>query len=237
MTTTLRDLMLVCRNGHVITDRLRERPDLRLPRCDRCGADTLDRCETCGHLFGGANPVPGFEPVATHPPPRMCTTCGTVFPWALPDAPPSDEPLERLERLLRRLPLVARELGRRERAPLTIRDERDLDDLVRALLPIHFDDVRVEARTPRYSPGNRSAFWLPEAEALVVAYLVGTRFDEATLAARHAEDVEYCRARSGILHLVMFIHDPDRRLRGAERLEAQWSRSERKPAVRLVISS
>ena len=34
MTTILRDLMLVCRNGHVITDRLKARPDLRLPRCD-----------------------------------------------------------------------------------------------------------------------------------------------------------------------------------------------------------
>src|SRR5688572_6035303 len=67
-----RDLMLVCRNGHVITDRLRARPDLRLPRCDLCGAATLDRCPTCAHQFAGAIPVPGFEPVGTRGAPAVC---------------------------------------------------------------------------------------------------------------------------------------------------------------------
>ena len=42
------DVMQVCRNGHVITDLLRNSPERRLTHCDRCGATTLDRCENAG---------------------------------------------------------------------------------------------------------------------------------------------------------------------------------------------
>ncbi|MBO0698011.1 MAG: DUF2321 domain-containing protein, partial [Zavarzinella sp.] len=70
-----RDSMLVCANGHVITDRLRARPDLRRARCDRCGAPTLDRCRTCGHELPGATSVPGYETVGSYPAPLACSGC------------------------------------------------------------------------------------------------------------------------------------------------------------------
>lgn len=225
--------MLVCRNGHVITDRLKARPDLRSPRCDRCGADTLDRCETCGTLFGGANPVP-FDPVATRLAPTVCTTCGATFPWTRAESPNTDELFVRLENLFRRLPLVARELGRRGRSPLTIRDERDLDDLVRALLPIHVDDVRVETRTPTYSSRNRLAFFVPTVDAVIAAHLVNSGVDESEMELRRKVDVEHFRSKC--LTLLLFVHDPERRLPNPERLEAIWSRGGPKLEVRCVIA-
>lgn len=228
----LRDRMLICRNGHVITDRLTARPDLHLPRCDMCGADTLDRCPTCAHLFAGAHPVPGFEPVGTRGAPTVCTTCGAALPWARQTETPDDDPVARVESLLRRLPRVAGELARRERAPLVVRDDRDLDDLVRALLPIHFDDVRPQARTPRYDPGNRKAFLLPAGAVAVVTHLIGPGTNELELARRLSADVEEYRGRAECRTLVVFVYDPEQRLRDPWRLEAVWSLADR---VRCVI--
>src|SRR4051794_35071047 len=121
-----RERMLVCRAGHLITERLTSRPDLRLPRCDRCGADTLDRCDTCGHLLGGAWPSHGLDPIGSQPP-TVCTACGAAFPWAKLDEPSADEALGKLEHLLRRLPRVARELRLLPTPAFDLRDERDLD--------------------------------------------------------------------------------------------------------------
>src|SRR5262245_54418278 len=237
MTTTEklpRDLMLVCRNGHVITDRLRARPDLRLPRCDLCGAATLDRCPTCAHLFAGAAVVHGFEPVGTRSAPAVCTACGVIFPWARPPEPPDDGPLARLELLLRRLPRVVRELGRRERAPLVVRDDRDLDDVVRALLAVHTDDVRPQARTPMYDTGNRTAFALVVESLFVVSHLVRIGMDEVEVTRRLVADAEEFRSRSGCKMLLALVYDPDRRLPDPQRLEAVWSQPER---ARCVIAS
>lgn len=233
MTTITRDLMLVCRNGHVITDRLRANPDWRLTRCDRCGADTLDRCETCGQLFGGANLVPGFEPVAHRHAPRICTMCGAAFPWTHAEQGPDETPLIRLERLLRRLPRVAFELGRRERAPLTIRDERDLDDLIRAILPIEFDEVRTQTRTPSYSQRARTVFFLPEFSTRIVAHLIGTGINELEMRRRFQVDLD--EYRTACQQFVLLVVDPERRLPNPEQLEVAWSQSTESLEVGCII--
>jgi hypothetical protein len=231
MLTATRDRMLVCRCGHLITDRLTTRPDLRLPRCDRCGADTLDRCDTCGTLLAGALSVHGLDPIGSRPP-AFCTTCGVAFPWTAEPTPPDESPLGRLEHLLRRLPRVARELRLLPGSRSDVREERDLDNLVRALLPIHFDDVRPEARTPRYAAGTRTAFVLPEVEAVLVPHLIGLGLNEVGLTRRFTEDIDQYRDRCRTL--VLFVYDPERRL--PERLEAAWSRTEGRLAVRCVVS-
>src|SRR3954466_12766991 len=105
------DVMQVCRNGHVITDLLRSRPESGRNHCDRCGADTLEKCPTCGRDLPGALAVPDLQPVGSRRAPLYCATCGAAFPWAGQAGPAqASEPLARLEGLLRRLPLVIRQL-------------------------------------------------------------------------------------------------------------------------------
>src|SRR5438874_339984 len=146
----VQDVMQVCRNGHVITDLLRSSPGSGLAHCDRCGAATLDRCPTCGRGLPGAFIVPGLQPVGARRPPLYCPACGAAFPWAREPRPAgAPTALARLEALLRRLPRVVRQLRSRQdgRPPFRVEDEKDLEDLARALLPLHFDDVRPECRT------------------------------------------------------------------------------------------
>jgi hypothetical protein len=214
-----RDRMLVCRSGHLITDRLTIHPELNTSRCDRCGADTLDRCDTCGTLFAGAMPSFGLDPIGSRPP-AVCSTCGSPFPWAKLADPEGNDLLSQLEHLLRRLPRVMHEL----------RPAPDLDTLVRAMLHVHFDDVRPQKRTPLYSTGNCVAFRLPEIEAVVVAHRVGLGVGESELSVRWEEDMEEFPNRT----LIFFVFDPERRL--PERLEAIWSREDGKRVVRAVVA-
>ncbi len=78
---SVQDVMQVCRNGHVITDRLHSCPESGLAHCDRCGAATLDHCLTCGRELPGAIAVPGLQPIGVRQPPCYCPTCGVAFPW------------------------------------------------------------------------------------------------------------------------------------------------------------
>src|SRR5436305_1992604 len=122
--TETQDVMQVCRSGHVITDQLYANPESGKGHCDRCGAETLDHCLTCGAALPGAVPVSGLVLIGGRRAPRYCATCGAAFPWTRP-APIFQAALwPKLEPLLRRLPRVARELGWRqtERPPFRIED-------------------------------------------------------------------------------------------------------------------
>lgn len=205
------DVMQVCRNGHVITDQLRTNPASGLPHCDRCGAATLERCLTCGRELPGAVAVP-LRPVGARQPPRYCATCGAAFPWTDRSGPaPTAEPLVRLEALLRRLPVVIRQLRVRhgERPPFRVADVHDLEDLLRALLPLQFDTIRPECRTPLYAPDTRTDFLLaPEQLALTVKH-AGPEQRGLELARQLEEDSVYYRRLRNCQTLVCFVYDPE----------------------------
>jgi len=237
------DVMQVCRNGHVITDRLLHSPESAASHCERCGAATLDRCGTCGQLLAGAVLAPGLVPIGRSRPPAYCSTCGAAFPWTKKPVALASPALATLDHLLRRLPLVIRQLRSRHggRAAFRIEDEYDLEDLLRAFLPLHFDDVRPESRTPSYASSTRTDFLVvpvggEQAIALIVKRAAAGR-GEKVLAAQWEEDKAYYEKRSVCRALVGLVYDPERLLQDPGTLEIAWSRSLGDLPVHCVIAS
>jgi hypothetical protein len=236
------DVMQVCRNGHVITDRLHTCPASAANHCDRCGATTLDRCPTCGKHLPGAVVVPGLAPVGRPHPPAYCATCGAAFPWTRRPAAAAPTPLAVLETMLRRLPRVARQLRTRQgdRPPFRVDDERDLEDLLRALLPLHFDDVRPESRTPAYAATTRTDFLIVSAHTGRATALTAKRatpeLREGPLTEQWRQDVACYEGRRDCRALVGFVYDPEGLLRDPATLETAWSRSPGELELRCVVA-
>jgi hypothetical protein len=240
---TTHDVMQVCRNGHVITDLLHTYPERGLSHCDRCGAETLDRCQTCGRQLPGAALVPGLVTLGGARAPQYCADCGARFPWTNRQPPsPEPQPAWDLEALLRRVPAAVRQLRTRHdnRPPFRVRDVYDLEDLLRAALPLGFDEVRHERRTPAYAPGTRTDFLVrtgPEAVAAVVVKHTSPEAGERQLAAQLEADVGYYEKRGKVGRVVAFVYDPEGLLREPRRLEELWSKRHGDVETRCVIAS
>ena len=231
---SVQDVMQVCRNGHVITDLLRTWPERALTHCDRCGAVTMERCETCGHELPGAFVVPGLQPVGTRAAPHYCSVCGAAFPWTRQRRPPKRESLTLLDNLLRRLPRVIRQLRVRhgDRPPFRVADERDLEDLLRSLLPLHFEDIRPECRTPSYGAVTRTDFLLaPQGIALTIKLATPRILEQVP------EDASYYRRERKCRTLVVFVYDPEAALREPCLPPAVRAEDGEEPEVRCVIAS
>jgi len=230
--------MQICRNGHVITDLLHTFPERALGHCDRCGAATLNQCQTCGQEIPGAVYVPEAAPIGARRPPDYCSACGAAFPWTRRKTPYLPGSLAGLESLLQRLPLVARQLRDRQgdRPAFRVDDERDLEDLLRALLPLHCDDVRYERRTPRYASGTRTDFLIGASGGVLLGKRVTPLVREKHLGEQLTEDIAYYRAK-GCRTLVACIFDPERLLFDPDRLARTWAEGSEELRVRPIIAS
>jgi DpnII restriction endonuclease/uncharacterized protein DUF2321 len=233
------DVMQVCCNGHVITDRLHACPEAGRNRCERCGAATLDRCATCGWELPGTVFVPGLMPVGSRQPPKFCAMCGAAFPWAMRRRPPAAGAHSQLENLLRRSPLVIRQLRSRHgrRPAFRVEDTHDLEDLLRALLPLYFDDIRPEGRTPPYAETTRTDLLIaPQRLALTIKYARST-VSAAQIKEQLREDAAYWRGQRNCRTLIAFLYDAEAVLREPAALEAAWSNQDDSLDVRCIIAA
>lgn len=81
------DVMLVCQNGHVRTDRLGAFPRFMTNYCEICGTRFIHMCQDCGEPIRGA--IRGnwteelfaeMHEVRTKLP-RYCDVCSCPYPW------------------------------------------------------------------------------------------------------------------------------------------------------------
>ena len=122
-----------------------------------------------------------------------------------------------------------------------MRDEHDLEDLLRAVLPLHFDEVRPARRTPSYALCTRTDFRLGSEPgqvpiALACKMVPGPGWEES-LQEQWQEDRGYYLRVRDCRCLVGMVYDPEGRLRDAARLEGTCTRTEDDLPGRLVIAT
>ena len=95
------------------------------------------------------------------------------------------------------------------RRPLTLTDEYDVQDLLGALLKLHFSDVRPEEWTPSY-PGNASRmdFLLKPEQVVVEAKMTRKGLGQKELVTQLAEDILRYQAHQDCRTLICFVYDP-----------------------------
>lgn len=110
-----------------------------------------------------------------------------------------------------RFTIVANALAERhgDRATISITDEYDVQDLLGALLKLHFTDVRPEEWTPSYA-GNASRmdFLLKPEHVVVEAKMTRKGLGQKELVTQLAEDILRYQSHQDCQTLICFVYDP-----------------------------
>ncbi len=120
----------------------------------------------------------------------------------------------------------ARQLRRRHsnRSTLQIGDEYDVQDLLNALLRLHFEDVRPEEWTPSYAGGsNRMDFLLKDEEIAIEVKMTRDGLKDKEVGDQLLIDIAKYQAHPNCKSLYCFVYDPDGHIRNPRWLEKDLS--------------
>ncbi|MEW5683921.1 MAG: hypothetical protein AB1942_03275 [Pseudomonadota bacterium] len=152
-----------------------------------------------------------------------------------------DEPdhLTLIEKICLRFHAVARQLQHRHagRETISIEDEYDVQDLLHAILRLHFDDIRAEEWTPSYAGGSSRVDFLLKTEEIVVE----VKKTRPSMKARElGEQLIIDRARYEVhpncKALVCFVYDPEGRIGNPVGIERDLEGHSGPLKVRVIIA-
>ncbi len=160
------------------------------------------------------------------------------------DIPPfqpmsEQETLKLVRKVCLRLPAVARQLRLRKDSQPTveIEDNYDLQDLLRALLKMEFDEVDTDEWTPPYAGSvPRTTLLLNREQIAIVAKK--TRFGMTTkeIAEQVSTDSAFYSARNRSTTLFCFVYDPEGRIGSPKRLETDLTRVSDRYNVEVLVA-
>lgn len=224
------DAQQVCLKGHQITDSYHQSPQFRRPFCPRCGASTIHQCPKCHSDIKGSYHVDGFVGFGFKTPvPKFCESCGESFPWAtiVEDEITKLEPAVAFERIFARISLVIRQLRERhdDRPTLDVDDEYDLQDLLRALLHLFFDDIREEEYVPSYAgKASRIDFLLKKESVAVEAKMTRKGLGAKEVGEQLLIDIARYKSHPNCKTLYCLVYDPTHRIKNPRGLEDDLSK-------------
>lgn len=141
--------------------------------------------------------------------------------------------------LCRRFPLLADEFIQRHggREPLILADEYDVQDVLRALLRVHFDDVRPEEWNPSYGGVASRSDLLIKSERLVIeTKMTRKNLGQRAVIEELTVDKAQYRSHPDCETLVCFVYDPGKRLSNPTAIEADLSSVEAGLTTQVVVS-
>jgi hypothetical protein len=148
-------------------------------------------------------------------------------------------PAQTVVELCRRLPLFISEHRDRHdgRSTFEIKDEYDVQDLLRSILKLHFDDVRPEEWNPSIGGvQSRSDLLLKAERVMVETKMTRKGLRDRELVAQLSADRVLYRKHPDCGTLVCFVYDPGRFVTNPTGIENDLSDADGSPATFVVIS-
>lgn len=156
-----------------------------------------------------------------------------VTPPRLPDS------LQLIETIFSRFHAVALSLQRRQRGrtPFLITDEYDLQDLLYALLKIHFDDIRREEYTPSYAGASSKIDWLLRNYNIAIeGKMTRINHTDAQIGAELLVDIARYQSHPHCNTLLCLVYDPEYLLTNPSGLISDLTRTRNGLNVRVHVS-
>lgn len=185
-----------------------------------------------GHAKGRTEPFPVIPLPRTPPPPVTSTerqpSIDTPDPTTSQPAVPEQDgtALSQLRKVCSRFHSAARQLRLRKeyRETLEIEDERDVHDLLCALLRVQFDEIGTDEWPPSRAGGDVRPVLLLDRNRIAVT-VTKTRSGVAAreITDQLRKDASYSAAQTECTTLFCFVYDPDGRIGNPRSLELEFA--------------
>ena len=154
-------------------------------------------------------------------------------------ASPVPDRLSLIELICTRFHSVVRQLQHRhgDRDSISVDDEYDVQDILHALLKLHFNDIRPEEWTPSYAGGaSRVDFLLPEHGIVIEVKKTRPTLKATQLGAELLVDRARYEVHPNCDTLVCFVYDPEGRIGNPAGLERDLERYSGSIKVRAIVA-
>ena len=143
-----------------------------------------------------------------------------------------------LENIFNHFHIVAKQLKRRfnNRETIELNDEYDVQDLLHALLKLHFDDVRPEEWTPSYAGGNkRMDFLIKDEEIAIEVKMTRKGLKDKEVGDQLIIDIANYQRHPNCKKLYCFVYDKDELIRNPRGLEKDLEKAPSNIAIKVFI--
>lgn len=151
----------------------------------------------------------------------------------------SEDSVERVVSLCKRLPMFVERLQKRQRSrvPIEVKDEYDVQDLLHAILKLHFEDVRPEEWAPSYAANSsRTDFFLPAERLVIEAKMTRANLGQREVVNELIIDRVRYEKMPTVDHLVCVVYDPDRRCGNPAAVATDVEQSDGRLKVTVVVT-